>query len=282
MKIAFITDSTSDIKPDLAAQMGATVVPLYVNFQDQVRKDGLEIHTHDIFEGVKAGAAMPSTSQPTPVDFAREFERLLQNHDHVISLHISSKLSGTYNSAELSARDFAGKITVMDSKVASASMIMMLERAQRLAAAGATLETIKATLEKVIGLTNLRFSVASLDYLKKNGRIGGAQALLGGLLGFKPILHLVDGKIEAAGRERGSRAALENVVKNLREYASKHGTVRASYVYTDKPEDVAAARAEGQKLGVEEFGVFQCGAVVSAHVGPGTYGVFTEPVDVAL
>ena len=280
MKIALVTDSTSDIKPAQAAQMGITVVPLYVNFKGGVHKDGLEISTHDIFDGVKAGAAMPSTSQPTPVDFAREYERLLQNHDHVLSLHISSKLSGTYNSAELAARDFATKITVIDSKAASGSMTMMLERAQRLASAGADLQSIKATLEKVIAQNNLRFSVASLDFLKKNGRIGGAQALLGGLLGFKPILHLIDGKIEAAGRERGARAALENVVKNLRDYTTKHGQVRAVYVYTDKPEDVAAAREEGKKLGVQEFAVVECGAVISAHVGPGTYGVLAEPVQI--
>jgi DegV family protein with EDD domain len=280
MKIALVTDSTSDIKPDQAAQMGVTVVPLYVNFKNEIRKDALEINAHDIFDGVKAGAAMPSTSQPTPVDFSREYERLLQSHDHVLSLHISSKLSGTYNSAELAARDFAGRITVMDSRAACGSMGMMLDRAQRLVAAGESIESVKATLDKVIALTNLRFCVASLDFLKKNGRIGGAQALLGGLLGFKPILHLVDGKIEAAGRERGSRAALDNVVKNLRDYKAKHGQVRAAYIFTDKPEDVTAAREEGQKLGVVEFGVIQCGAVIAAHVGPGTYGVLTEPVDV--
>jgi DegV family protein with EDD domain len=280
MKIALVTDSTSDIKPDGAAKMNVTVVPLYVNFKGGVHKDVLEIGTHDIFDGVKAGAAMPSTSQPTPVDFQREYERLLQNHDHVLSLHISSKLSGTYNSADLAAKDFAGRVTVMDSKVASGSLAMMIDRAGRLAAAGGSIAEIKTTLEKVSSLANLRFSVASLDFLKKNGRIGGAQALLGGLLGVKPILHLVDGKIEAAGRERGTRAALDNVVKNLREYAAKHGQVRAAYVYADKPEDVASAREEGQKLGVQEFATIQIGAVIAAHVGPGTYGVFAEPVNV--
>ncbi len=280
MKIALVTDSTSDIKPDLAAQMGITVVPLYVNFKGSIHKDVLEINTHDIFDGVKAGAGMPSTSQPTPVDFSREYERLLQTHDQILSIHLSSKLSGTFNSAELSAKDFAGRVSIFDSKVASGSMAMMVERAKRLIESGATPESILATLEKVSAMANLRFSVASLDFLKRNGRIGGAQALLGGLLGIKPILHLVDGKIEAGGRERGARAALDNVVKNLREYTAKHGKVRAAYIYTDKPEDVQAAREEGQKMGVEEFAVMQCGAVVAAHVGPGTYGVLSEPVNV--
>lgn len=281
MKIAVLTDSTSDITQKNAAQMGITVVPLYVNFAGQVRKDAIEINAHDIFDGVKAGTAMPSTSQPTPVDFQREYERLLQTHDHVVSIHISSKLSGTFNSAELAAKDFAGKITVLDSKAASGALAMMVERAVQLAATGASFEAISAAISKVSSLANLRFSVASLDFLKKNGRIGGAQALLGGLLGIKPILHLVDGKIEAAGRERGARAALDNVIKNLREYTTKNGQCRATYVYTDKPDDVEAARLEGAKLGVQEFGVIQCGAVISAHVGPGTYGVLTEPINLA-
>jgi DegV family protein with EDD domain len=279
MKIAILTDSTSDIKPDLAAKMGITIVPLYVNFKGGMHKDWLEIDTHQIFEGVKSGASMPSTSQPTPADFAKAFEQLLQTHDQVLTIQISSKLSGTYASAELAARDFDQRVSVFDSGVATGSLAMMVDRAKRMADSGATLEAIRATLEKAKAASNLRFSVASLDFLKKNGRIGGAQALLGGLLGIKPILHLVDGAIQPAGRERGPRAALENLIKNLREYQAKHGKIRTTYVYTDKPEEVEAARAAGREMGVEEFAVMQTGAVIASHVGPGTYGILSEPVD---
>ena len=280
MKVAVVTDSTSDIHGSLEAELGVTVVPLYVNFQDQVRKDYLEITTNQIFDGVKAGAAMPSTSQPTPVDFSREYERLLLNHDHVLSIHLSSKLSGTYASAELSSRDFAGKVTIFDSAVASGAQAMMVERAVRMLREGKELSDVVATLERVKRVTDLRFSVGSLDFLKKNGRIGGAQALIGSLLGIKPILHLNDGRVEAAGRERGPRAALENCIKHLREYKAKHGEVRAVYVYADKPADVDALRAAGREIGVHEFAVLQTGAVISSHVGPGTYGVLAEPVNV--
>ena len=230
MNVAVVTDSTSDIHGALEAELGVTVVPLYVNFQDQVRKDYLEIKTNQIFDGVKAGAGMPSTSQPTPVDFSREYERLLLTHDHVLSIHLSSKLSGTYASAELSSRDFAGKVTIFDSAVASGAQAMMVERAVRMLREGKSLEEVVATLERVKRVTDLRFSVGSLDFLKKNGRIGGAQALIGGLLGIKPILHLNDGRVEAAGRERGPKAALENCIKHLREYKAKHGEDRKSVV----------------------------------------------------
>ncbi|NJK46551.1 MAG: DegV family protein [Pleurocapsa sp. SU_196_0] len=280
MKVAVLTDSTSDIHGEMETRLGVTVVPLYVNFQNQVRKDYLEIKTGDIFNGVKNGAAMPSTSQPTPADFQREYERLLQTHDHVLSVHLSSKLSGTYASAELASREFPGKVTVFDSEVASGSLAMMVERATRLLQSGSSLSDVVGTLERVRKLTDLRFSVASLDFLKKNGRIGGAQALIGGLLGIKPILHLREGRVEAAGRERGPRAALENCIKNLREYKAKHGDVRATYIYTDKLEDADALRQAGKDLGVHEFAVLQAGAVIASHVGPGTYGVLAEPVKV--
>jgi DegV family protein with EDD domain len=280
MSVGIVTDSTSDIHGELETRLGVTVVPLYVNFQDQVRKDYVEINTNQIFNGVKAGAGMPSTSQPTPVDFQREYERLLQSNDHVLSLHLSSKLSGTYASAELAAREFPGKVTVFDSEVASGALAMMVERAVRLSKAGSSVADIVATLERVRKVTDLRFSVGTLDFLKKNGRIGGAQALIGGLLGIKPILHLNQGRVEPAGRERGPRAALENCIKNLREYKAKHGDVRAAYIYTDKPEDAEALRQAGRDMGVQEFAVLQCGAVIASHVGPGTYGVLTEPVNV--
>jgi DegV family protein with EDD domain len=280
MNVAVVTDSTSDIHGSLEAELNVTVVPLYVNFQGQVRKDYIEITTNQIFDGVKAGAGMPSTSQPTPVDFSREYERLLLTHDHVLSIHLSSKLSGTYASAELSSRDFAGKVTIVDSEVASGAQAMMVERAVRMLREGKSLEEVLATLERVKRVTDLRFSVGSLDFLKKNGRIGGAQALIGGLLGIKPILHLNEGRVEPAGRERGPKAALENCVRHLREYKAKHGEVRAAYIYADKPEDVDALRAAGREIGVQEFAVLQTGAVISSHVGPGTYGVLAEPVNV--
>jgi DegV family protein with EDD domain len=280
MSIAVLTDSTSDMTPAMQQALGVVVVPLYVNFQNRVLKDNIEIKTDEVFAGIKAGAAMPSTSQPTPADFMMAYEALLQTHEKVLSIHLSSKLSGTVASAELASRDFAGRVVTFDSEVSSGSLSMMCERAVRLLKAGSSLAQVIAVLERVRKVTNLRFSVGSLDFLKKNGRIGGAQALIGGLLNIKPILHLVDGKVEAAGRVRGSKAALEEVVNNLRAFQSKYGKVRTAYIYTDKQDDVEPLRAAGRELGVEEFSVTQTGTVIASHVGPGTYGALSEPIDV--
>jgi DegV family protein with EDD domain len=280
MSIAVLTDSTSDMTPAMQEALGVTIVPLYVNFQNRVLKDNLEIKTDEVFAGIKAGAAMPSTSQPTPADFMSAYEKLLQTHEKVLSIHISSKLSGTLASAELASRDFGGRVVTFDSEVSSGNQSMMCERAVKMFKAGASLADVLMALERARKASNLRFCVGSLDFLKKNGRIGGAQALIGGLLNIKPILHLVNGKIEAAGRARGSKAALDDVVNNLRTYQAKHGRVRTAYIYTDKPEDVEPLRKAGHEMGVEEFSVTQTGTVIASHVGPGTYGALSEPIDV--
>ncbi len=280
MNVAVVTDSTSDIHPPMDAQIGVKVVPLYVNFRGQVLKDGLEITTNDIFKGVAEGAAMPSTSQPTPVDFTNAYESLLMTHDHVLVVTISSKLSGTLQSAQIAGATFPGKVTVFDSQSASGTQAMLVERATQMFKTGANLEEVVKKLESIRSRQMLRFSVANLDYLKKNGRIGGAQALLGGLLNIKPILGLRDGRVDSVGRERGAQKALAHVIAELKEYVAHNGQSRCAYIYTDKPEDVSALRDAGRALGIQEFAVFQCGPVIAAHVGPGTYGALIEPVDV--
>ncbi len=278
--IAVVTDSTSDITPDVATQWGVTVVPLYINFRDKVLKDRIEIGTSDVFKGVAEGAAMPSTSQPTPVDFERAFEAALQKAEHVLSLNLSHKLSGTFQSATLAAQNFPGRVTVIDTMVASGSLAMMVERATRMFREGASLDTVKATIERAQKVASLYFSVASLDYLRKNGRIGGAQALIGGLLNIKPILHLQDGRIEAAGRARGAQKALAEMLELAKRHLAKNGASRAVYIYTEKIEDVAPLRDACAKLGIEEFAALQTGPVIAAHVGPGTYGVLLEPKEI--
>jgi DegV family protein with EDD domain len=280
MKIAVVTDSTADLPKNIVSDLGVAVVPLYVNFKGAVQKDGLEITAHDLLNGIKAGAGMPSTSQPTPADFQRAYEQALQHHDHVFGAYISSQLSGTLQSAELAAKDFAGRITNFDSRSSSLSLGMMVERASRMAKAGQAPEAIKHALEQVRGKMLLRFSVGTLDFLRKNGRIGGAQALIGGLLNVKPILHLVDGRVEKAGQARGAQKALSDVLETAKQYKAQVGRVRASYVYTDLPDVAADIRKAGQAMGIEEWATGQVGAVLTAHLGPGTYGVFLEPMDV--
>lgn len=279
MNVAVLTDSTSDLTPSTAQELGVDVVPLYVNFRGQVLKDGLEIRTHQIFEGVSAGAGMPSTSQPTPADFEAAYARRLEAADHLLSIHISSRLSGTIQSATLAARSFPGRVSVVDSKSASAGLGMMVDRAVRLLRAGASPDGAVAELERVRDLQDIRFGVATLDFLRKNGRIGGAQALIGSLLNIKPILRVADGRVEPAGRARGTQRAMHEIAEAARSFAARHGSLRLAYMYSESPDEVAPLRELLSPLGAAEFTTGPIGAVIASHTGPGTYGVCLEPLE---
>ncbi|WP_027883255.1 DegV family protein [Meiothermus rufus] len=275
MKVAIVTDSTSDLQAR-AAEMDVAVVPLYVNFQGKIHKDWVEITPAQIFQGVSAGAAMPSTSQPSPADFKAAYEQALQKADHVLSIHISSKLSGTVASANLAAQEFPGRITVFDSLAASMGIGMMVERAKELLDQGAELAQVLVELERIRADHVVRFTLATLEYLKKNGRIGGAQALLGGLLGIKPILTLKEGRVEAAGRARGEKKALAEMVDSLRAWAEGRRKIRIYYLYNTEENDVAAFKAAVAAAGLplEERATSRVGGVISTHTGPGLYGYY--------
>ena len=150
MRITLVTDSTSDLPQDLRGRLGVRVVPLYVNLSGAIYRDWEEITPTEIFQKVREGAAFPTTSQPSPEDFARVYREALEEADHVLSLHISGKLSGTVQSAELAAQEFPGRVTVVDTQAASLGVGMMVLRAKELLEEGQSLEAVLAELERLL------------------------------------------------------------------------------------------------------------------------------------
>lgn len=276
MSVALVTDSTSDIPPELRMRIGVRVVPLYVHFQGKTFKDWEEITPSDLFKGVAAGADLPSTSQPSPQDFEAAYAEALEYADRVLSIHISSKLSGTYQSASIAAEKFKGRVRVFDSLAASAGVGMMVLRAHELLQQGTRLEGVLQELERIRDDHTVRFVVATLDYLRKNGRIGGAQAFLGNLLNIKPILTVKNGVVDAAGRARGEKRALKEMVKTFQKWRQGRKRVRIFYLYTGAEEAVHELQHEIRALGdgVEEVYTSEVGAVIASHTGPGVYGYY--------
>lgn len=280
MKLAIITDSTCDLQTQELEALKVQRVPLYVNFKGGVHKDWLEIGPKDIVEGVAAGAGMPSTSQPSPEDFAQAYkEAVAQGAEEILCITISSELSGTYQSATLAKESAGVPVTVFDTRAASLGLGSLVKRAASLRDAG------HATGEIVEALTALRernmalFTVATLEFLQKNGRIGGAQALLGSLLNIKPILTLRGsvGKIEPLGKARGNKKALKEMVEQVKAYQAQHpGKLIAHFLHIRDPQAAEtlkeALRAEG--VSFEDQGTYEIGAVIASHVGPGTYGMY--------
>ncbi|MDL2345369.1 DegV family protein [Deinococcus sp. MIMF12] len=279
MTIAIVTDSTSDLSPQLCEQYGIWSVPLYVHFDGQMYKDGLEITPADLFAGVRAGKKTPSTSQPSPAEFAAVYEDALKMADEVLSIHISGQLSGTVGSARLAAQDFGGRVTVMDSRSATLGLGMQAIRAAQRAAEGRSMAEIVGELERVAQKTDIRFTVDTLGFLRANGRIGGGAALLGGLLNIKPILTVRSGRVEAAGRVRGSKKVVQDLVDHIRKYAEANGGARVTFLSTLGGEaTLAEIRAGVSGVAYEDLGDHYIGAVIATHVGPGTVGTALEPL----
>ena len=276
MSVALVTDSTSDIPPQMREKLNLEVVPLYVHFQGRTYKDWEEITPSDLFKGIEGGAEMPTTSQPSPQDFEAAYERALASADEVLSIHISSKLSGTVQSAQIAAEKFGGRVHVFDSLAASAGIGMLVLRAHELLNKGASLEEVLRELERIRADHIVRFSVATLEYLRKNGRIGGAQAFLGNLLNIKPILTVKDGVVDAAGRARGEKRALKEMLKTFQEWRAGRERVRVFFLYTGAESSVSNLRREVLALGegIEEVYTSEIGAVIAAHTGPGIFGYY--------
>lgn len=280
MKLAIVTDSTCDLTADVLEQLSVWRVPLYVHFKGETKKDWLEINPGVIVKGVQEGAEMPSTSQPSPQDFTDIYEQIAETGaDQILCLTISSGLSGTYQSATIAAKDSDTPVTVFDSRATSVGLGMMVRRAAALRDQDKPLGEIMKELERIRDQAFIRFSVDSLDFLRKNGRIGGASALLGGLLNLKPILTVVDGKVEAAGRARGSKRALKEVVDAVEEYANNHGRPVVHFLHVLAEDSAKTLRDALDKRDIRyvDAGTYEIGAVVASHVGPGTYGLYAYP-----
>ncbi|MBB5232748.1 DegV family protein [Deinococcus budaensis] len=279
MTIAIVTDSTSDLSPELCAQHGIRSVPLYVLFDGKMHKDGIDLKPAELFAGLKAGKKTPSTSQPSPAEFAEVYREALETADEVLSVHISGQLSGTVGSARLAAQDFGGRVTVVDSHLVTLGLGMQALRAAQRAREGRSMAEIVSELERVAAQADIRFTVDTLDFLRINGRIGGAAALLGGLLNIKPILTVRAGRVESAGRVRGHKKAMQDIIGHVGKYVAAHPGARVALLCTVGGEGyLQEVRAGLSGLTFEDMGDHPIGAVVATHTGPGTVGAILEPL----
>ena len=283
MKLAIVTDSTCDLRAQELNDLSVKRVPLYVNHKGDVFKDWLEIDPKQIIEDVQGGSAIPSTSQPSPQDFEQIYNQAIkEGADTILCITISSELSGTFQSATIAKENVNADVTVFDSKAATVGMGNMVKRAAKLRDEGASLEKVVRDLEHIRDSNKLLFTVGSLDFLQKNGRIGGAQAMLGSFLNIRPILTVKDGKVDTEGRARGAKKALKDIVSRAEEYIKTHPRdLKVTFLHV---QDEAAAKKMKEELSAsnlnfEDMGTYEIGAVIATHVGPGVFGLYmyTEP-----
>lgn len=279
MPLAIVTDSTCDLRAEELEALRVRRVPLYVHFRDQTYKDWVEITPSELVRGVQEGAAIPTTSQPTPEDFAEAFrDAAADGADAVLVITIAKELSGTHQSAVLAAKDAPVPVTVFDSNHASLGTSYMIRRAAAMRDAGHDVDAIIAAIEKLREVAYLLFTVGTFEFLQKGGRIGRAGAMVGSLLNIKPLLTIEDGVVAPAGRARGTKKALREMASRLQAYREAHpeGELVVTFVHIQDEAAAQAMRDALQNAGIafRDGGAYELGAVIGVHVGPGTYGYY--------
>jgi DegV family protein with EDD domain len=277
-RVAIVTDSTSDLPPELASSRSITVVPLTLNFEGEALLDGVDIRPDEFYRRLPAAITHPTTSQPSPGRFAEAYTALLADHEAVVSIHISQKLSGTYESARQAANMTDPKrVHVVDSELVSMSLGLLTLAASALAAGGSDGLAIETQVLEMRANVQTYFSVATLEFLRRGGRIGRASALLGSVLRLKPVLCIRDGLVTPLERVRTFERALNRVVELTREVDRGHGVcVIVGH---------AGAEADAERIGrelepiAETLMIQPLGPVVGAHAGPGVVGVGCYPAE---
>jgi len=273
MPLMVVTDSTADIPSEVAQELGIVVIPLTVQFGREVYRDGIDISADEFFYKLEDSATLPITSQPSPGDFAKVYNSLAAETNEIISIHISAKLSGTYNSAILGREEVSKdcRIEVIDSLQASMGLGLIAIAAAKLARQGANLKEVSEMVHDAIPRTHFFGMVDTLEYLRKGGRIGKAAALLGMLLHIKPLLVLRNGETHGLEKLRTRKKALGRFVELVKTF--KHIEDMA-IIYSTNPDE---AETFGEHLAPifprEKVYRARFGPVLGTYVGPGSLGL---------
>ena len=272
---AIVLDSTSDWPEAAERFQNMRVVPLYVRFGDEMFRDHVDLSPQDFYERLRNATELPTTSQPTPQDFSDAYQQLAA-YERIYVLTVSAKLSGTFQSASLAAEEEGDRVRVIDTETASMALAMLALGMQRRLDHGTTGDEIDALIERFRSDNRVVFTVGTLEYLAKGGRIGKAQALAGTILNVKPILSVEDGVIIPIARVRGRQKALEEFGRLFVEATENRPGLHVSIAHADAPEwvDVLTDLVQKARPQAEIDVVATLGAVVGTHAGPGAVGFF--------
>jgi DegV family protein with EDD domain len=272
---AIVLDSTADF-PDAAERFpNWRVVPLYVRFGAESYRDYVDLGPAEFYARLREAQELPTTSQPTPSDFAAAYDELTA-YERVYSLHIPRKLSGTWQSASTAAEATGGKVRVVDTETASAGIALLGLAIQRRLEAGTTDEEIDGLVGRFKRDANLIFTLDTLEFLARGGRIGRARGMAGQLLHIKPILTLEDGEVLPLKRVRGNRRAFHEFETAFLGSSTDEPGLRVGIAHADAPErlDALTKLVEAQRPRATIELATTLGPVLGTHAGPGTVGFF--------
>ena len=274
--VRIITDGTSDLSAQRAAELNVHVMPMRVFFGQESFMDGVDITREEFFARLESCQELPTTSQLNPDDFLEVFQKYVDQGDQVVGIFLSSELSGTCQSACI-ARDMAegGEIHIVDSRTVTFALALLVEEAARMRDGGLSAAQIAEAVEQLARRAKLLAIVDTLTYLKKGGRISAATAAVGGLLGIKPIVEVDSrGTVEAVGKARSMASGLEWIARHI-EQAPADPAYAVAYGHSNSPERVPLcmeALKDVLPQGRPPL-MGSIGAVIGTHVGPGAVGV---------
>ncbi len=276
-KVAIVIDSSANIPSNILSQHNINTVPLSVIWGQEVLKDGVDTTPQEFYTRLKSSKITPTTSQPSPADFTKVYEKLLGEGYEILSLHISGKLSGTMDSAIQARNQLSDQpIEVVDTLSASMGLGFIALQCARAIEMGAGLRECKALAVQAIPQVGAMFVVSTLEFLHRGGRIGGAAAFLGTTLNLKPILQLKDGRVEAVERVRSMGKAIDRLLDLMAEKAGDQ-PVRLAALHADaQPEAEQLMEKARQRLNpnqVREAMLTEVSPAIGAHTGPGTVGI---------
>lgn len=270
VKIKIVTDSSADLSAEIAKELGITIVPLYVKFGDEVFRERVTISDEEFYKRLIEGTIHPSTIQPGPNDFLKVYQNLAQEADAIVSIHISSKLSGTVNSAILAKNMITADIPleVIDSQSVSVALGLIAIVAAESASQG---EDFQQVLEETKEAINNIYSLCLLDtlkYLEKGGRIGKARALLGTVLNIKPLITVKDGEVVPAGQVRSRSNGIEQLLKFVKG-ATEIEDIAVGYS-TSEDDAESLSQQITSILTKPKVRLLRLGTTLGVHTGPGS------------
>jgi DegV family protein with EDD domain len=266
--VKVVTDSCSDITPQLAQELGITVVPLYVQFGDETYRDNVDLSTEDFYRKLETSRIQPITSTATPADFAKVFTELMKETKEILTITLSEKFSATY-AAALQGKTMVKKdcrIEVIDSRGGAGAQMLPVILAAQMAREGADLDNIVDRVKRAIPRVQIRMTFDTLEYLRRGGRIGKAQAFLGGLLKLNPILGIKDGATFPIARSRNRAQAIDLMVNFVKEFSQVESVAIEDATTPDDLEALAGRLKD--IVPPERIYRSKVSPVVGTHVGP--------------
>ncbi len=269
--IKIITDTTSGISQEFAQQYHIPVIPQIINFGTKSFYEGIDINNAQFMKMLRESPELPKTAAPPPELFVEEFKKIVPQGDTILCIHPSAEVSGTVRSATVASLDFPGAdIRIIDTRTVGSPMATLVQLAAEWASAGETADLIEKKINQLIPRSRVYFLVATLEYLAKGGRIGGATALLGSILQIKPILIFKDGKVDQFEKERTQKRAISRVIELVKSQASQDESAYISVMHAAVPEQ---AQEFAEKL-CKEFNlstvpILDVPPAIVTHAGPG-------------